>query len=82
MPIIKEMIRFSNPSNPNLSKDLSSCNIMVTNNDIDKILKHYNKNINELFEITKDKENILQLKIKHLKRNGSCIVTEKNITVN
>ena len=40
------------------------------------------KNINELFEITKDKENILQLKIKHLKRNGSCIVTEKNITVN
>lgn len=82
MPIIKEMIRFSNPSNPNLSKDLSSCNIMVTNNDIDKILKHYNKNINELFEITKDKENVLQLKIKHLKRNGSCIVTEKNITVN
>lgn len=82
MPIIKEMIRFSNPSNPNLSKDLSSCNIMVTNNDIDKILKHYNKNINELFEITKDKENILQLKIKHLQRNGSCNVTEKNITVN
>ena len=32
--------------------------------------------------IAKDKENILQLKIRHLERNGGCEVTEKSITVN
>ena len=68
MPIIKEMIRFSNPSNPNLSKDLSSCNIMVTNNDIDKILKHYNKNKMSYSRLQKIKKIFYNLKIKHLKK--------------
>ena len=81
MNLVKEMIQFSDPTSPCLSKDLNSCNMMVTNLDIYKILKHYNKNLNEIFEITKDKDNILHLKIKYLERNGGCYITDRNISV-
>ena len=81
MGIIYYCIKYSNPKNYNVNKDLTKSNIMVTNSDLMLILKHYNKKFNDLFEITKDKENVLHLKIKGLERNDFCLLTDKEITI-